>query len=86
MKNFYNVKDFYNGLRTPILNSVCDVDSRHTARMMAAAPEMLELLKSMATAMHLDFMNFDATDRRQVYDYAKNIEVLLTKIIEGDGE
>ena len=83
MKNFYNVKDFYNGLRTPITDSVCDVDSRRTARMMACASEMLELLKSMATAMHLDLMNYDDTDRRQVYDYDKNIKALLTKILEG---
>lgn len=43
------MKNFYNGLRTPILNSVCDVDSRRTARMMAVAPKMLELLKRLGS-------------------------------------
>jgi hypothetical protein len=42
------MKNFYNGLRTPILNSFCDVESRRTARLMAAAPEMLALLELLA--------------------------------------
>lgn len=53
------------------------------AHLIAAAPEMYELLKSIDHALHLDLMNFDATDHRQVYDYAKNIRVLLDKIERG---
>lgn len=64
--------------------SVQPATDRYT-RIRDAAPEMYELLKSIDHALHLDLMNFDATDHRQVYDYAKNIRVLLAKI-EGGGE
>ena len=61
-----------------------ELDYDAIERLILAAPEMYELLKSINHALHLDLMNFDATDHRQVYDYAKNIRVLLAKIEGGD--
>lgn len=46
--------------------------------------EMYELLKSIDTAMCIDFLLFDDTDGRRVYDYTKHIRALVEKI-EGGG-